>query len=208
MKLHYYILAAIALIAGLFSSCRDQDDIEEISLKQISKEYLQGGWRIVGSQVLWDLSVKGTSINGIYDFKKKIGESIAKETDCVSIYFANDTLAYYVRHLPTDTVPYFRQTKYSMTSDSAGFAICFGPDPEVMGFYAPVIYVKTMDYSKEVTFYLRRDEVLNMIRNNSESRSYASLISNEVNNAELALFAVRDTLDFYHDLDLYSGIIR
>ena len=207
MKPHYYILLIVSLITGLFCSCREQDDIPELSAIPIAKSYIRGGWRICSSQVLWDLSVKGTSINGIYDFKSKIGESIADRTECVSIYFANDTLAFYVRHLPTDNPPYFRPTTYKMNADSVGIAIFFS-DPEAMGIHAPYVYVKSMDLKNELTFYLRRKEVLNMIENNSEGKSYSSIVRDEVNDAEIDLFAVRDSLDFYALLDAAYGIVR
>lgn len=207
MRLLRFFILTTAFLSGLLFSCRDQDDIPDMSVTPIDKAYLQGGWKIVSSQVLWDLTTKGTSVNGVYDFKSKISECIAKETNCVSIYFANDTLAYYVRHLPTDNPPYFRQTTYTMNTDSAGFVIAFS-DPYVMGFYAPYIFVKSIDFNNELTFYMRRNEVMGMVDNNSESKGYASVIRSEVNDAEIDLFAVRDTLSFYTDLDIYSGIVR
>lgn len=207
MRQYRYLLFIVAFFSGLLYSCREKDDIPDMSVTPIDKTYLQGGWKVVSSQVLWDLSAKGTSINGVYDFKSKITESIQKETNCVSLYFANDTLAFYVRHLPTDNPPYFRPTKYTMNADTAGIAIVFS-DPFVLGFYAPYIYVKSIDNNNELTFYLRRDEVVSMMENNSEGKAYSSIVSNEVNNSEIDLFAVRDTLDFYAALDALYGIVR
>ena len=65
-----------------------------------------------------------------------------------------------------------------------------------------------MDLKNELTFYLRRKEVLNMIENNSEGKSYSSIVRDEVNDAEIDLFAIRDSLDFYALLDAAYVIVR
>lgn len=197
----------MSLLAGVLFSCRDVDDIPDISYQPISKQYLQGGWRFVDNQILWDISAKGSSINDIYDFKSLLADNIKSSTNCVSVYFANDTLMYVVRHLPTDTVPYFRGSNYMMNSDGEGFVIVLS-NPYVMGFYAPIVYLKTIDHKNQLTFYLRRDEVMNIIQNSSETKPFANLIRSEVNNAEVDLYAVRDTLEYYSILDAYSGIVR
>ena len=47
-----------------------------------------------------------------------------------------------------------------------------------------------------------------MIENNSEGKSYSSIVRDEVNDAEIDLFAIRDSLDFYALLDAAYGIVR
>ena len=189
------------------------DDVPDISTVPVSTEELRGGWKITKSNVLWDLTSFGKNVNSIYDFKSKIKSKIKDETSDVSFYFANDTLFFRIWHgrNGTDSVPNVRQSNYSLHNswDEAapddtekGFYLTFDNE-NVLKFYAKCIFVKRdPDNEGGMIFYMQRGEVIEMLEEDgSIPGNYISLIKSNINSAEVDLYAERDTIPLYHEID-------
>lgn len=206
MKHFRYLFLFFVAFCSVLVGCREDDDIPPVDNTMVGVDYLRGGWKVTGSHVYWDLTAFGTTINKTYNFKKLIANKIAEETEDVSIYFANESLAFYVRHRITDNPPYLRSSRYRLNTDSAGYMIAF-EEPELLTFYAPFLYFKTGADKNKLTLYLRRAEVIDMlVKDGTIDDSYIGLIRSNVNNAEVDLYMERDTLPIYRDINTANGI--
>lgn len=205
-KLRFFFMLAVMALGCLLSGCRDRDHIPSVDRSDVPADYLLGGWAVTGSHVYWKLTAFGTSINNIYNFKKLIAEKIEEETEDESLFFNSNT-AFYIRHKPDDIPPYVRQSEYLLNSDTAGYKLKFTSNPEVLSFYAPMVYIKKQTSNPNgLTIYLRRGEVLDMLdKDGSISSSYMSMIRSNVDDAVVEIYLERDTLPIYEQITAEFG---
>lgn len=203
---HKYILLFATILGLTLASCKIEDDIPCIDTTPINKSYLLGGWGVYNNSVKWELSTSGSAIAKIWNGKSRISDYISNSTNYASLYFANDSSVFYVRHAPTDSVPYICHSIYSLhdttfNADTAGYYLTFS-NPDFMSFYASRIYIKRVDNSdNNLVLYMRRSEVMDMLSSESEMSSYMSLIRSYVDNAEVDIYVQRDSLDYYKQID-------
>ena len=214
IKLIYTLAMAVAMSA---TSCRQHDDdVPNVVVEKISKTELMSGWKITGNEVLWDLTRVGNTINNVYDLKSKVKNKITDKTSNHSLYFT-DKIVYYLRYndddqenedLPADDSLryYIKMSVYELgggDSTDEGYFITL-ENETLLGLYAPKIYIKK-NTDGGLNLYLQKSEAIDML-NEEYSGTYYNTIKNNINELEVDIKTIKDSLGMYTTLDSIAQI--
>lgn len=202
MRLLRFLLLGIFVAFALFSSCSSDEDFPDANNIPVSRNYIMGGWGVLYNRVFWDLSPAGEALNASWNGKNKVMSYITEKSKGASLYFANDSMVFYVRKTAKDTVPFMRFSFYSLDQDTAGRVINFSNE-YLMGFYAPKVFVEHTSnvYDDELTLFMNRAEVIEMLEHEEEVEPYIGMVKKYLEDGRVYLYIIRDSLDYYQVID-------
>lgn len=179
-----FLLSAVAL-----SAC-EEDNVPDIDESGVEIEQILGGWRVMDTDTHVSVDVRYQAQVAFHNLRDKLDESFSSKASDGSLYFRKDKVFYLRKGFVRDSSSYYLDgNKY----------IIHYENPNVVGFYAPLMYVKME--GDNLVLYLRKSEIMDLLRDDGSLDGWVSTINSVVEDAQCEIYFSREYDELYDELE-------
>lgn len=182
------ILLLLSFLLG-FTSC-EEDNVPNLDTKGIDIEQLWGGWKVMDTDTHVNVDVRYQAQVSMHNLRKELNNAFSSKASDGALYFRKDMVFYLRSGFVRDSSKYYL--------DDNKYVIHY-ENPDVVGFYAPIMYVKMVD--EQLVLYLRKSETMDLLNEDGSLDGWMSLINSVVDDAQCEIFFSRDYDEFYDELE-------
>lgn len=181
-------IIGITLLCGLLSlaSCED-DNVPSLDTTTVTIEQILGGWKIDETKAYVDVNWKyQVQVNSL-GLKGKMEDAFDEKAKDGSLFF-KEKMAYFLRDGFVRDSSVYHLDEY----------IIYYDNPNLIGFYAPYMYVKFVD--ERMVLYLRRKETMELLDEDGSLSGWMGTIRDVVDDAQCEIRMAKEYLPIYDEL--------
>ena len=183
-------ISILSLSLLMLAACGKDDNVPEIDTTAVNQEQILGGWGINATKAYVNVNPDAKPFLATVDLSRKLQDKLDEKATGASFYFKEE-IVYFLRDEVVQDSSKYTLGEYKIYLDN----------PELIGFYAPVFYIK---FSGDLfVTYLRKEETLELLeKDKGISSSDMNLIRMAVEDTQCELRFQRNYLPIYDELQL------
>lgn len=181
-------LIPLFLAFGLLAC--EEDNVPQIDTTGVAMEDLRGGWKVSDTETYVNVDIQYQAQVSMHSLREKLDDAFSEKASDGALYFRKDKVFYLREGFVRDS------SKYCM--DENNYIIRY-ENPYLVGFYAPLMYVKTVN--NQLVLYLRKSETMDLLDEDGSFNGWMSLIDKVVDDAQCEIYLSRDDDEFYDVLE-------
>lgn len=181
-------LIPLFLACGLLAC--EEDNVPQIDTTGVTMEDLRGGWKVSNTETYVNVAPQYQAQVSMHNLREKLDDAFSDKAAGGFLYFRKDMAFYLYEGFVRDSSKYYL--------DENNYIIHYD-NPDLVGFYAPLMYVKTVN--NQLVLYLRKSETIDLLDEDGSLKGWMSLIGNVVDDAQCEIYLSRDVDELYDVLE-------
>lgn len=182
-------IAFFLLLPFSIASC-EEDNVPGLDTTGVEMEVLKGGWKVTDTDTHVNVDIRYQAQVSMHSLRSRLNDAFASKAADGSLYFREDMVFYLFQGRVCDSSKYvLDDNKYIIHYDN----------PDFIGFYAPIMYVKMVE--DQLVLYLRKSETMDLLNEDGSLDGWMSLIDSVVDDAQCEIYFTRDYDEFYDELE-------
>ncbi len=175
----------LSLFIIALAACKD-DNVPEIDETKVDHEQLLGTWEIVSTKAYVNVNPIYKPQLAPFGLEGKLQESLDNKSQTASFHFEKDRV-YFIKNGRIQDCSRYELDEFKIHLDN----------PELIGFYAPLFYIKFSD--ELLVTYLRRAETMELLERDKEMADWVGIIDAAVDDAQCELRFRRSESPFWDE---------